>query len=98
MNMLRSLPVFGILAVMSQSALMSQEFNKSGRTAFQFLKIGVGARQAALGEASIATVRDINSVFWDPAGISGITTAEASFSYARCLADMNFPAAHVGSR
>jgi hypothetical protein len=26
-------------------------FNKSGRTAFQFVKIGIGARQVALGEA-----------------------------------------------
>ncbi|TLY27196.1 MAG: PorV/PorQ family protein [Ignavibacteria bacterium] len=98
MNMLRSLPVFGILAVMTPPALMSQEFNKSGRTAFQFLKIGVGARQAALGEASIATARDINSVFWDPAGLSGITTAEASFSYARWFAGMNFAAGAVGFR
>lgn len=74
------------------------DFNKGGRTAFQFLKIGVGARQAALGEASIATVRDVNSAFWNPAGISGIERYEASFSYTRWLADMNYVGGAIGGR
>jgi len=71
-------------------------FNKGGRTAFQFVKIGVGARQAALGEASIATVRDLSSIFWNPAGITGIENYEAAFSYTRWLADMNYVAAAAG--
>ena len=74
------------------------DFNKGGRTAFQFLKIGVGARQAALGEASIATVRDVNAAFWNPAGIAGIERYEASFSYARWLADMDYVGGAVGAR
>lgn len=74
------------------------DFNKGGRTAFQFLKIGIGARQAALGEASIATVRDVNSAFWNPAGISGIERYEASFSYTRWLAEMNYVGGAVGGR
>jgi hypothetical protein len=73
-------------------------FNKGGRTAFQFVKIGVGARQAALGEASIASVRDVSSAFWNPAGIMGIERYEATFSYTRWLADMNYVAAAVGGR
>jgi len=73
-------------------------FNKGGRTGFQFLKIGVGARQAGLGEASIATVRDISAAYWNPAGISGIESYEAGFSYTRWLADMNYMAAAVGGR
>ncbi len=74
------------------------DFNKGGRTAFQFLKIGVGARQVALGEAGIATVRDVNAVFWNPAGIAGVTGVETSFSYNRWLADMNYVAGAVGVR
>lgn len=73
-------------------------FNKGGRTAFQFVKIGVGARQAALGEASIASVRDITSTFYNPAGITGIENFEVAFSYTRWLADMNYVAAAVGGR
>ncbi len=74
------------------------DFNKGGRTAFQFLKIGVGARQAALGEASVAIVRDVSATFWNPAGISGIDRYEAAFSYTRWLADMNYAAAAIGGR
>jgi hypothetical protein len=74
------------------------DFNKGGRTAFQFLKIGVGARQAALGEASAALVRDVSAAFWNPGGISGIARYEASFTYTRWLADMNYAGAAVGAR
>ncbi len=74
------------------------DFNKGGRTAFQFLKIGAGARQAALGEASVAIVRDVTAAYWNPAGISGIERYEAAFSYTRWLADMNYAAAAVGGR
>lgn len=75
-----------------------QEFNKSGRAALQFLKIGIGARQVALGEASIASIRDVNAVFWNPANIAGIGQREASFSYARWFADMNYFAGAAGFR
>lgn len=82
---------------LAQSALdPNADFNKGGRTAFQFLKIGLGARQAAMGEASIAVVEDVNSVFWNPADISGIRSMEASFSYAKWLGDMNYVAGAIG--
>jgi hypothetical protein len=86
------------VAAQTQNLEQDDDFNKGGRTAFQFLKIGVGARQAALGEASIATVRDANSAFWNPAGISGVEGYEASFSYARWLADMNYVAGAIAGR
>jgi hypothetical protein len=73
-------------------------FNKSGRTAFQFVKIGIGARQAAMGEASIATVRDVSAAYWNPAGVMGIENYEASFSYTQWLADMNYVGAAIGTR
>ena len=78
--------------------LSGGDFDKGGRTAMQFLKIGVGARQAALGEASVALVRDATAAFWNPAGIVGIARYEAAFSYTRWLADMNMMAAVVGGR
>ncbi len=76
----------------------NSDFNKGGRTALQFLKIGIGARQASLGEASIASVQDVNSVFWNPANLRGIDRFESSFSYIRWLADMNYVAGAVGAR
>jgi long-subunit fatty acid transport protein len=76
----------------------AQTFNKAGRASFQFLKIGIGARQTALGEAGISVVRDINAVYWNPAGITGIASSQASFSYNKWFADLNYIAGAVGVR
>ena len=82
----------------AQDLGQDSDFNKGGRTALQFLKIGIGARQAALGEASIASVQDVNAVFWNPANLRGIDRFETAFSYIRWLADMNYVAGAVGAR
>lgn len=76
----------------------NSNFSKGGRTALQFLKIGIGARQSALGEASVASVRDVNSIFWNPAGLSGIESFQTSFSYVRWIADLNYVAGAVAIR
>lgn len=72
------------------------QFNKAGRTAMQFLKIGIGARQAALGEANIAGVQDVNSIFWNPAAITGVKGIQASFSYTSWIADLKIMSGAVG--
>ena len=82
----------------SQDLGQDTDFNKGGRTALQFLKIGIGARQAALGEASIASVREANAALWNPANISGVSNYEASFSYVRWLADMAYVSGTIGKR
>lgn len=82
----------------AQSLEPGEDFNKGARTSLQFLKIGVGARQAAMGEAGVALVRDVNSVFWNPANISGIEKFETGFSYVRWLADMNYVSGAMGYR
>lgn len=42
---------------------------RAGISAFQFLKIGVGARGVAMGEAFVAVSDDASSLFWNPAGM-----------------------------
>lgn len=90
--------LWGVEASFAQSLEPGGDFNKGARTSLQFLKIGIGARQAALGEASIALVRDVNGVFWNPANTSGIDRFEAAFSYVRWLGDLNYAAGAVGYR
>ncbi len=84
-----------LLWAMSSSA---QDFNKAGRTTLQFLKIGMGARAAALGEAGIANMQDVNAVFWNPAAITGVRSLEAAFNYTRWFADLNIMSAAIGLR
>ena len=93
-----SVLVAGIVLLLAAAPTVHAQFNKVGRTAFQFLKIGVGARQSAIGEASISSVQDVNSVFWDPANIAGVENAEASFSNAWWFADMKYVSGAVAMR
>ncbi len=56
---------------------------------FQFLKMQVGARAAAMGGAFLAIPGDVNSLFYNPAGIASIASKAASFSYHDDLFDFN---------
>lgn len=94
--MKKSLVLVLLLSLAAATALFG--FNKGGRTSFQFTKIGVGARQAGMGEACIAVVRDVNAVYWNPANIGGLKSGEAAFSYARWFADLNYLSAAAGWR
>jgi len=53
--------------------------SKAGTSSASFLKIGVGARPMAMGEAFTAAADDIHSLYWNPAGLAGY--AAPSFSY-----------------
>lgn len=62
----------------------------------QFLKIGMGARQVGLGEANIAGVTDVNSIFWNPAAVTGINGVQSSFSYTTWMMDLKIMSGAVG--
>lgn len=53
----------------------------AGTTGFNFLKIGVGTRAAALGGAYAAVAGDIEASAWNPAGLSGLDERTAALSY-----------------
>jgi hypothetical protein len=85
-----------IILLLAINGLVPAQFNKAGRTTFQFLKIGVGGRAAAMGEATIASTQDINSVYWNPAGLTGIQNLEAGVNYTKWIADLSVTSAAVG--
>ncbi|MCI0512141.1 PorV/PorQ family protein [candidate division KSB1 bacterium] len=71
------------------------DFNKAGSAGLQFLKIGIGARETAMGEAALATTRGVNSIFWNPAGIAYTDGYAFSSSYTTWLLNSTLPAAAV---
>ncbi len=75
---------------------LNAQFNKVGRTSLQFLKIGMGARESSLGEACIANPKNINTVFWNPAGITKIENIEVAFHYTKWMIDLNVFGAAAG--
>ena len=63
------------------------DFSKSGTAGLQFLKIGVGAKETAMGEAVTSLVNDANSVFWNASGIAYVENYEVVFSHNSWLAN-----------
>jgi len=85
-----SLCVFIILLIWTLSLPEnSYGFKKVGKAGMQFLKLGVGARATGMGGAFIASVDDINSMFWNPAGITRIDNQEVMFHYQNWVADIS---------
>jgi len=55
--------------------------NGPGTTTASFLKIGIGARAAAMGEAFTALASDGTALYWNPAGLTQAKTKEISATY-----------------
>lgn len=62
---------------------------QQGSTAAQFLKIGVDARAAAMGEASAAVASDVAALFWNPARLATISTSNILISHTTWIADLS---------
>ena len=63
------------------------DFTKAGSAGLQFLKIGVGGRESAMGEAFTSLSDDVNAVFWNVAGIGFVTDPQVTFSHTNWLVE-----------
>lgn len=61
-----------------------------GNAAAAELRVGLGARPAAMGEAFISLADDANAVTWNPAGLGRVRQIQAGFSHALYFADISF--------
>jgi len=59
-----------------------------GISAFQFLKIGAGARGVAMGEAFVAVANDASALYWNPAGLSEVPENQALVAHTEYVADI----------
>lgn len=59
-------------------------------TSGSFLKIGVGARPAAMGEAYVAMAGDVNSIYWNPAALSGVRNSQISLTHTEWFAGVRY--------
>ncbi len=77
-------------------AQVGASLNKTGTTAAQFLKIGVGPRAVGMGGAFTATSNDVTSLYWNPAGLARIGSREAYFNHVDWISDVNLDYAGFG--
>ena len=68
---------------------ISSSAGGSGTTAANFLKLGVGARAAALGDAFTVIVDDSTSLYWNPAGLAKMEKRQFSATYNMWFAGIN---------
>ncbi len=65
-------------------------FSQSTTTPYDFLRLDLSARAAALGGSFVSNTDDPNVIFYNPAGLKMLTGSPASFSFLKYLLDINF--------
>jgi hypothetical protein len=67
-----------------------------GTSSGSFLRIGIGARAAAMGGAFVAVCDDITACAWNPAGLTHVTRNELALNYISWPADITYSHACYG--
>lgn len=83
-----------IIIVFSFSEIKPQLFpvlggQRAGISTAQFLKIGVGGRATAMGDAFVAIANDVSALYWNPAGLSQFSENQVMFSHNQWVVDIN---------
>jgi opacity protein-like surface antigen len=79
---------FILLILNLAGSTYSGEFSRVGTIGAQFLKIGMGARYVAMGEASVACVNDAYALYWNPAALTEISSSNLSFTNVDWVTDV----------
>ena len=61
---------------------------RTGISAFQFLKLGAGARGVAMGESFVAVANDVSSLYWNPAGLVQFEEHQVIASHTEYVVDI----------
>ncbi len=78
-----------ILLYLGSSSTHAQEssLNQVGTSMANFLKIGMGARATAMGDAYVALSNDISALYWNPGGLATLQENEVIFQVTNWLFD-----------
>lgn len=88
--------VLTALLILAGMSLMASDLNNS---AAAYIRMGVGARVIAMGEAGTAVSKDITSAYWNPAGLMEMKDIEFSSSYNLNMGlDRTYNYAAIGKR
>jgi len=82
--------IVAVCLLLPLTAEGAQIFEKVGTLGGQSLKIGVGARAAAMGDAYVAIADDATAVYWNPAGIARLSGQSVTVNHTAWPADILF--------
>jgi hypothetical protein len=99
--MLRRTPLhFGaallVGALLLAQAALAQKPYRRGTTAANFLEIGYGSAFNGMGDAAVASVQDLSSAYWNPAGLALMRQSGMQFSMQPWIAGIQAAHAAVG--
>jgi len=83
-----------IMVALTVSEIKPQLFpvlggQRAGISTAQFLKIGVGGRATAMGDAFVAVANDVSALYWNPAGLTQFSENQVMFSHNQWVVDIN---------
>jgi hypothetical protein len=86
----RRLLIFAIIfSFVGSPGIHPAGVNKSGTVAAQFLKIGVGARAAAMGGGYVGLTNGVDALYWNPAGVAWMTDKQLMVSHSEWFAKID---------
>lgn len=80
--------IFIFISFVNAHAFLSSD--DVGSTTAQFLKLGIGAKSAGMGNAVTSVNNGTDAVYWNPANLTYINKKELSFSHAIWFEDVNY--------
>lgn len=91
MNIMKNLIPFIIIAVILLSgAVKLFAIGSIGTSGADFLELGIGSRPLAMGEAFTAEINDVNSLYYNPAGLGSLRYPVLSFFHNELILDSRF--------
>lgn len=90
--------LIGLSVLMLINSQSHAEMKKLAQAGMQFLKIGVGARAAGMGESYIAVGQVADVIFWNPAGLAYLEGTDISFSHTNWIADIKHNAVAAATK
>ncbi len=86
----KTIRIITLITLLTLTSLSGQSVRRVGTTAAPWLKIGVGARGLAMGEAMVTHTEDVTAMYWNAAGLGRMQQSEAVFNRYNYVADLNF--------
>src|SRR5438477_9709345 len=77
------------LLALAMFSVSVTEAADNGTTAADFLKMGIGPRAIAMGEAQVGLADDVYASYWNPAGLASLKTPEAGFVQNQYVEDIS---------
>ena len=88
------------LLALAAAAARAGDFSRgaAGTAGSEFLLMDTSARGMAMGGAMTAVTNDAASIYWNPAGLTGVPRFSATGMHARYVADIAYSAAALATR